>query len=62
MSDEFETAHSLKREAHHSVAEHEILISFNNDSAATAFSDWWQDHGAAEFHKWAQLNKRDYIW
>ena len=40
-----------------SVAEHEIFMSFNNDSDALAFEHWWHARGAIEFQKY--LDKQE---
>jgi hypothetical protein len=40
-------------------AEHEILLSFHNDSGAEAFYEWWQAGGEAEFAKWCRYNLYD---
>lgn len=43
---------SLKdtREIH--FAEHEILLSFYDDTGAIAFHEWWYEEGAEIFGKW----------
>lgn len=35
-----------------SVADHEVFLSFNGDSQAEAFHDWWDDEGAVQFQDW----------
>lgn len=35
------------------AAEHEIMLSFNDDEDAELFSDWWNRKGCTEFMKWA---------
>lgn len=46
----------LKTEATYSVAEHEVLMSFVNDSDAVLFHEWWHDIGCREFLKWVKKN------
>ena len=41
-------------------AEHEVFLSFNDDSGAAAFHDWWNDTGTVEFNKFFQKNKENY--
>lgn len=31
------------------VAEHEVLMSFNDDDDAVAFHEWWRSEGAVAF-------------
>jgi hypothetical protein len=37
-------------------ADHEIFMSFNNDSDAEIFRDWWESYGEAEF--WEHVSTR----
>ena len=32
--------------------EHEILMSFDDDSGAYAFTEWWEDVGANQLYDW----------
>ncbi len=34
------------------VAEHEILLSFEYDQGAEAFSEWWREEGERRFRGW----------
>lgn len=36
------------------VPAHEILLRFNNDQDAEAFSEWWAIDGRALFIEWAK--------
>lgn len=36
---------SVEREKH----EHEVFMSFNNDSDAVYFHEWWDEAGAGQF-------------
>lgn len=49
------------QEYHASVAEHEILLSFNADEDAIAFYDWWNTRGSNQWLAWMkkQGNKED---
>jgi hypothetical protein len=40
-----------------SVADHQVYMSFNGDSDAAAFHDWWAERGAEQFQAW--LNARE---
>jgi hypothetical protein len=35
-----------------SVAEHEVLLSFNDDSDAERFENWWRGHGKHYWLEW----------
>lgn len=35
-------------------SEHEIFMSFHNDSAAWRFRNWWDEEGAELFYKWLE--------
>ena len=41
------------------IPEHEVLISFNNDSDAPAFHTWWYKHGKESFEKWYEENPEE---
>lgn len=41
------------------LAEHEILLSFNNDSGAVKFHDWWYEQGSAAFDKFCEEYELD---
>lgn len=43
---------SMPRQVTYSVAEHEILLSFNGDDDAVAFADWWNSEGTFLFRAW----------
>ena len=34
------------------LAEHEVFMSFNDDSGAYAFQDWWSEEGEKQFAEW----------
>ena len=34
------------------MAEHEILLVFNDDWDARLFEEWWQPEGKASFERW----------
>ena len=36
---------------------HEVLLSFNNDTGAEAFHDWWDSNGLDEFSKWCSKDE-----
>jgi len=57
MSDKFEDL-TFEREVTHHIGEHEIMISFNNDSGAEAFDEWWHDVGSKLFMDW--IKEHDY--
>jgi hypothetical protein len=46
----------IKTDAHFSVPEHEILLSFQNDDDAVKFFEWWYDDegGWTTFAEWLQ--------
>jgi len=48
---------SLDKEVTNYLADHEILMSFNNDGGSYAFEAWWNDIGSAQFYDW--LSKSD---
>ena len=50
----------MPRELTTNVAEHEIMLSFVNDSDAEMFSDWWNSKGLEAFMKWAEKNADKY--
>lgn len=35
----------LPRELHSSVADHQVLLSFNGDDDALAWVEWWETEG-----------------
>lgn len=51
----------MDREFTTHVAEHEIYMSFNGDSDAALFEEWWNLKGLSAFQKWAEaeLKKRE---
>lgn len=50
---------SFPREQHTSVSEHEILMSFNNDSDTEYFEQWWNDFGEMSYAKYLEKMKND---
>lgn len=42
----------LREFPQHSVPDHQVLLSFNADSQAIKFSEWWNTKGFAVFAKW----------
>jgi hypothetical protein len=48
--------HNIKSERRVVMAEHEILLSFNDDLGAEAFQYYWTGPGATEFATWCKLN------
>lgn len=38
------------------MADHEILLSFLDDSGAVAFRDWWDEKGLRQFSEWLGCN------
>ena len=44
----------IRDEAIYRVPEHEMLLSFNNDSDAVLFWEWWQMVGEDTFKEWAK--------
>lgn len=40
-----------------SVAEHEVLMSFNGDDDAVLFAEWWDEKGTFAFNQWVQKRK-----
>lgn len=35
-----------------SIADHEVLMSFQHDEEAAFFREWWDDVGARQFGRW----------
>jgi hypothetical protein len=50
---------SLDRETTLHLAEHEILLSFVNDSGAEKFDSWWFTQGRKLFDKYCEENYED---
>lgn len=50
----------IKSEAHYSVAENEVLLSFVNDLDALKFHDWINGDGWEVFQKWVEKHRKDY--
>lgn len=48
---------TFEDEVRRHAADHEVFMSFNGDSDAVAFREWWDDEGAKRFGAW--LAKRD---
>lgn len=44
----------LKRETTLRMAEHEILLAFNNDSGAELFDEWWSTEGEQTFDRFVE--------
>lgn len=51
---------TIESEARYRVAEHEIYLSFVNDSDAVMFHDWWNQKGVDLWRKWADKNRKMY--
>ena len=43
------------------IHDHEVLLSFNDDSQAECFLDWWRDEGLDMFKSYADNNEEEYI-
>lgn len=43
----------MPREFHASLAEHQVMLSFTNDSDAERFNSWWNVAGLSMFQKWS---------
>ena len=43
---------TMQEEKRVRMAEHEILLSFNNDDDAEKFADWWRGDGLYIFSGW----------
>lgn len=56
LAAEFE-APSLSQEFSVSLAEHEVLLSFNDDEHAESFGYWWQQQGLNDFAHYLLDNK-----
>ncbi len=41
----------------HNVADHDVLLSFDGDSQAVAFHEWWGVEGAVAFGDWLRRNE-----
>ena len=41
------------------VADHEVLLSFNGDSQAEAFNEWWHSEGSFAFNKFLQKQEKE---
>jgi hypothetical protein len=47
--------HDTPQDIRVDIAEHQILLNFNDDEGALAFSDWWSYEGGSElFAQWVQ--------
>jgi len=51
----------IKEETTVNVPEHEVLLSFNGDSMAYAFDDWWKAQGHKVFSQFWTTNQIKYI-
>jgi hypothetical protein len=49
----------LKRETKFRLAEHQILLSFNNDEDAYPFEDWWYEEGFEMYQKYVERMKEE---
>ena len=38
-----------------SVPEHVVVLQFENDDDALAFSDWWNEVGSTDFGAWVKV-------
>lgn len=52
MIEDVELIETTTRE--HYLAEHELLLSFNNDSGAEKFVDWWYYEGKEIFEDYCK--------
>lgn len=43
---------TINDELTHHTAEHEVLLSFTDDSGAYTFRDWWEESGRADWEKY----------
>lgn len=41
------------------VAENEVFMSFNEDSEAIAFREWWNEEGAVGFFAWLREREKE---
>lgn len=57
MPPKFENVEFRREYPGASVADHEMFMSFNSDSEALAFFDWWHDKGSSAFAKWLEKEK-----
>lgn len=48
------------REITSSIAEHEVLLSFNSDWMAEAFGEWWYNFGSKTWAEWAVHNEEHF--
>jgi len=47
---------SIDREFTVHLPEHRIMFSFQNDSGAEIFHDWWEDEGRERFDAYVEEN------
>ena len=45
-----------RREHFVRIAEHEILLAFNDDEGAENFETWWEERGKTIFIEWLEQN------
>jgi hypothetical protein len=50
------TGYIRHRDITYDLAEHEVLLSFDNDKGAAAFDEWWESQGANVFGYWCERN------
>ncbi len=51
---QFDALSFPKEYPQHDVAEHEVLMAFNNDADAISFREWWSRGGAVMFGAWLE--------
>lgn len=51
-----------KRSLNIEMADHEVLLSFYDDSGAEAFDIWWEEEGKASFRKWMENREEFKDW
>jgi len=55
--DDVSLPNTITRDIH----DHEVLLTFNGDSQAEAFLDWWRDEGLQLFKNYTDKNEEEYI-
>jgi len=58
--EEMEKIVNIKRETIKSCPDHEVWLSFNADSMAATFCDWWYSKGYLLWKKYNEAHERDY--
>lgn len=54
------TGLTMPAEVRYDIAEHEVMLSFNDDEAALAFHEYWEEVGKISFNKWLKRHE-DYF-